>query len=82
MKHALNGTAVMLLVLSPHWAEAHRLDEVVQGAYLAVAPGEVRLELDVSPGVEVASALLQVLDADASLADLENQLPTEVPRLT
>ena len=55
----------MLLALLPRWAEAHPLDEVVQGAYLTLAPGEVRLELDLTPGIEVAGALLQALDADA-----------------
>jgi hypothetical protein len=65
MRHALKGLAWMLLALLPHWAEAHRLDEVVQGAYLTLAPGEVRLELDLTPGIEVSGALLQALDADA-----------------
>jgi hypothetical protein len=55
----------MLLALLPRWAEAHPVDEVVQGAYLTLALGEVRLELDLTPGIEVAGALLQALDADA-----------------
>lgn len=45
-------------------AAAHPLDEVVQGAYLTLKPGEVRLELDLSPGPEVADSLLKVLDAN------------------
>jgi hypothetical protein len=54
----------MLLAMLPDCAEAHRLDEVVQGAYLTFAPGEVRLELDLTPGIKVAGALLQALDLD------------------
>ena len=65
MRRAIKGTAVLLLVLVAYGAEAHRLDEVVQGAYLTLAPGEVRLELDVSPGMEVAGTLLRALDTDA-----------------
>jgi hypothetical protein len=61
----------MLLALLPRWAEAHPLDEVVQSAYLTLAPGEVRLELDLTPGIEVAGALLQALDADADRAITE-----------
>jgi hypothetical protein len=31
-------------------ADAHPVDEVVQGAYLTIAANEVRLELDITPG--------------------------------
>jgi len=69
------GLAVMVLALSPRWAQAHPLDEVVQGAYLTLAPGAVRLELDLSPGANVAGALLQALDANADrvITDTEAQ---------
>ena len=55
----------MLLALSPREAAAHPLDEILQGAYLTLAPGEVRLELDLTPGANVAGALLQAIDANA-----------------
>ncbi|MBN9319137.1 MAG: hypothetical protein J0I28_05560 [Caulobacterales bacterium] len=48
----------------PSLALAHPLDEVVQGAYLTLAPGEVRLELDLTPGSMVAGTLLARLDTD------------------
>jgi hypothetical protein len=57
--------AWLLLALLSGSAAAHPLDEVVQGAYLTLAPGEVRLELDMTPGTEVAGALLRALDTDA-----------------
>ena len=47
------------------WAQAHTLDEVMQGAYLTLAPGEVRLQLDVTVGTEVAGAVMRDLDHDA-----------------
>jgi hypothetical protein len=75
MRPAARGLAGVLLALLARWAEAHPSDEVVQGAYLTLAPGEVRLELDLTPGTEVAGALLQALDADADriIAEAEAQ---------
>ena len=45
-------------------ASAHPVDEVVQGAYLMVAPGRLRLQLEITPGPAVAATVLRVLDAD------------------
>lgn len=53
-----------LLAVLPGAAPAHPIDEVVQGAYLTIAPGEVQLELDLTPGVEVVSLILPALDPD------------------
>jgi hypothetical protein len=53
-----------LLILAAGPALAHPYDEVVQGAYLTLAPGQVRLELDLTPGPAVAGALLKALDPD------------------
>ena len=64
MSAAMKGAAV-LLALIPGAAPAHPVDEVIQGAYLTIAPGEVRLELDVNPGAEVAPLVLPLLDPDA-----------------
>ena len=36
-------------------AEAHPVDEVVQGAYLTLTPAGVELELDITPGSAVAA---------------------------
>lgn len=47
------------------WASAHPLDEVVQGAYLTLAPGSVRLELNLTPGVQVVGTFIQALDPNA-----------------
>ena len=60
----MRRAAWLLPALIPGWAFAHPVDEVVQGAYLTLAPGQVRLELDLTPGTEVAFAVLKSLDAN------------------
>ncbi|MFC4640361.1 hypothetical protein [Deinococcus hohokamensis] len=54
-----------LLALLLCTAQAHPVDEVVQGAYLTLLPGKVQLELDVTPGDKVAATVLKALDANA-----------------
>src|SRR5262249_2602244 len=41
---------------------AHRLDEDLQAARLAVEPSEVQLELDLTPGIAVAETVLADID--------------------
>lgn len=67
--------AAVWLALTPVLAAAHPLDEVVQGAYLTLAPGELRLELNVTPGSEVAARLLRELDPnrDRRITELEGR---------
>jgi hypothetical protein len=60
--------AYLLTLLAPGAALAHPVDEVVQGAYLTLARGEVRLELDLTPGTEVADIVLKSLDANGDKA--------------
>jgi len=45
-------------------AEAHPLDEVIQAAYLTLAPGEVQLDLEIEPGSLVAGRIARVIDAN------------------
>ncbi|BDP43285.1 hypothetical protein DAETH_32540 (plasmid) [Deinococcus aetherius] len=51
-----------LLALWSGWAGAHPVDEVVQAAYLTLAPGAVQLELDLTPGVQVVGTIIKALD--------------------
>jgi hypothetical protein len=53
-------------MLIPGWALAHPVDEVMQGAYLTLAPGRVELLLEMTPGADVADAVLGALDADGN----------------
>jgi hypothetical protein len=56
-------------------AGAHPVDEVVQGAYLTLSPGQVKLELDLTPGEKVAGTLLKSLDTngDGKASDTESR---------
>ena len=58
----LAGTLLSLLLC---FGQAHPVDEVVQGAYLTLAPGVVKLELDLTLGTQVAGAVLGTLDVNA-----------------
>lgn len=71
----MKRAAWLLTALIPGLALAHPVDEVVQGAYLTLAPGEMRLELDLTPGTEVADAVLRTIDAngDKRLSEAETR---------
>jgi hypothetical protein len=45
-------------------ASAHRRDEFLQAARLAVEPNRVNLELDLTPGIAVADAIVSDIDRD------------------
>lgn len=65
--------AGVLLASLLYVGQAHPVDEVVQGAYLTLAPGVVKLELDLTLGNQVAGAVLDTLDvnADQTITDAE-----------
>ncbi len=43
---------------------AHRMDEYLQATLVDIEPGDIRLEMNLTPGVSVASAVLSVIDRD------------------
>lgn len=45
-------------------AAAHRLDEFLQATRIVLQPDAVELEIDLTPGVEVAAAVIQAIDTD------------------
>jgi hypothetical protein len=45
-------------------ALAHRLDEYLQATLVAIAPDEIRLYVNLTPGVEVAERVLAEIDRD------------------
>ena len=49
---------------------AHRRDEYLQAARLAIDPGRVQLELDLTPGIALAEAIIADIDRnrDGSLS--------------
>jgi hypothetical protein len=65
---ASRGTALLIgaatsIALSAG-VSAHRLDEYLQAARIAIQPDRVHVELDLTPGVAVADRVVQRLDID------------------
>lgn len=58
------GYAAIVVLLSGTGLSAHRLDEYLQAARLAVEPGRVELQLDLTPGSAVAEAIISDIDRD------------------
>ena len=73
MRDPVRWCALLLFAALTGRADAHPVDEVVQGAYLTLALGELRLELDVTPGSEVAGRVLPALDPDGDRAVSEDE---------
>lgn len=65
----------MMVVAGGGPLSAHRLDEYLQAARLAIDPDRVQLELDLTPGMALAEALLTDIDRnrDGSLSGEEQQ---------
>ena len=54
----------MLAFVAGAQASAHRKDELLQAARLGIALDRVRIDLDLTPGIAVADAVLADIDAD------------------
>ncbi len=50
--------------MSGSWTSAHRRDEYLQAARLAIDPDRVELALDLTPGIAVADVVLSEIDVD------------------
>ena len=63
------------LLVPPRAALAHPADVYLQASYITVAPAQIVVELDLSPGVLVAPHVLQELDTngDQQISDAEIQ---------
>jgi len=61
-----SGAAILAaaLLVSNGGVSAHRLDECLQASRLAVEDGRIDLEVSLTPGVEVAEALIGDIDRD------------------
>jgi len=60
--------AVALGALATTQVSAHRLDEYLQAARIAIDPERVQIELDLTPGIAVAPRVLDDLDRDRNHA--------------
>jgi hypothetical protein len=65
---ALAALAVALAALTSTPVSAHRLDEYLQAARIAIDPGRVQIELDLTPGIAVAPRVLADIDRDGNRA--------------
>lgn len=67
-KAGKNATALHILILlqllSPFSAHAHRLDECLQAVRVSVSPPRVEIEIEITPGVEVVKAFWEIVDKD------------------
>ena len=57
--------AVMTAVITGTGVSAHRRDEYLQAARLAIDPDRVQIELDLTPGIAVAEDVLTEIDRDS-----------------
>lgn len=68
------AAAIALLVLSAAGsASAHRRDEFLQAARLAIDPDRVQIALDLTPGMAVAASVLAEVDRDGDGAISEGE---------
>jgi hypothetical protein len=51
-------------VAVPSISLAHRLDEYLQATLVIIEPGEIRLQINLTPGVAVAEQVLALMDRD------------------
>ena len=74
-KPAVVLLAVTAAVGASRGVSAHRLDECLQAARIAIEPGHVALEVDLTPGMAVADTIVSDIDRDrdGSLSDDEKQ---------
>ena len=61
---ALGLIALLVVLAPPRAALAHPLDIYLQASYITVAPAQIVVELDLTPGVLVAPEALTQLDPD------------------
>jgi hypothetical protein len=55
---------VLATVALPSAARAHRLDEYLQATLVDIEPGDVRLRINLTPGVDVSEQVLSLIDHD------------------
>src|SRR4030095_10178638 len=74
--------ACALVVAIGSALSAHRRDELLQAARIAVAPERVDIELDVTPGIDVADDVIADIDRDSNRALSEEEKQAYVNRVS
>jgi hypothetical protein len=64
---AAKASAIALLIVfaGSRLLSAHRLDEYLQASRISVEPGRLEVDIDLTPGVAVASRIVRDIDRDA-----------------
>jgi hypothetical protein len=65
-RHAACALALTMAVVGGGEMSAHRRDEYLQAARVAIDPGAVDIELDLTPGIAVAEATIADIDRNGS----------------
>ena len=67
------AAAVILLLASGSDLSAHRLDEYLQATRVSIAHDRIAIEMDLTPGVSIASSVIGLIDtnADGAIAPME-----------
>jgi hypothetical protein len=64
---------LLALLALPSATFAHRLDEYLQATLVAIEPGSIRLEINLTPGVAIAEQVLALIDRDRDGAISPNE---------
>lgn len=65
MTKTLRGLSLLIALIVPRSASyAHQLDEYVQATLVQIDPSAIRLQINLTPGVEVADEVLDLVDHD------------------
>jgi hypothetical protein len=64
---------LLALLVFPSGAFAHRLDEYLQATLVFIEPGNIRLHINLTPGVEVIERVLPLIDPDGDGVILTNE---------
>ena len=64
---AIAGLIALLCVAMGASLSAHRRDELLQAARVGVEPDRVRVEISLTPGIEIAEAFIREIDDDGDL---------------
>ena len=82
VKPAAIVLAAMMVVIAATDLAAHRRDELLQAARIAIAPGRVELALDLTAGIALADALIAEIDLDRDGAFSTTEQQGFVTRVT
>lgn len=70
--------ALVVTCVLPAVASAHVLDEYLQTTLVLIEPGDIRLRINLTPGVEVADKILAQIDVDQNAEITEQEIAAYV----